>query len=356
MVGGYDVESCSEGNAAVIYLGCFPGHWGHFLVDFMPRLWYLLQNDQGQPLVYVTMKGDPIGGPYLELLELFGIDPARLICITAPTKFREVVVPQMSYQRPNIYFKEYRQIFECIVGNLRTTGIEFTPYEKIYWTRRKFRKARRTEIGEKEIEKLFEANGYKVLAPERMSVKEQVYYFSTCKHMAGVSGTIPHNLVFADKDTEFVILNRTYRINTIQFPITEMIGASVIYIDCHMTFLPNSPDKGPYWMKVNDNVKSFAKDRGFVVPKKIEKSGHRVKMLDFVKYCSLWFNIYTGNEPGSVDAGIAGKITGRTRPSIEGTEEHEIYYYYRGQLGNVYDWNQIIEAAKRFVKRKILKG
>ncbi|MCB6346983.1 glycosyltransferase family 61 protein [Clostridium sp. AF18-27] len=335
MAKGYVVEKTSVTQTKVIYLGCFIKQWGHFLVDFVPRLWYLIDNKEDCNLVYVSMNGQKIDGVFADFLKLFGIDIARLVHVTEATRFQEVIVPQTSYQRPYFYCKEYGQIFQYIVGKLNAQSISFPKYEKIYWTRTKLKKAKQSEIGEKHLERFFEANGYKVLAPEKLSLLEQVYYFSTCKKMAGISGSIPHNLVFADSDTEMLILNRTYRINVNQFPINEMCGANVIYLDCHAAFLPNSADKGPYWLTFNSNMERYANDNQMIIPASVKKSQGRIGLLDFIKYTTAYFNTYSGKELQKIDAGMAGSITGRTRTKAEGLQEHEIYYYYRSQFGFV---------------------
>lgn len=355
MYGSYDIISYKSINERVIYLGCFIKQWGHFLVDFMPRLWYLIDGVKNCRLAYVSVNNSQIDGVYEDLLNLFGIDSKCLICIKDITKFEDVVVPQTSYDRPNYYYKEYSDIFKHVVERLKKQKLSFPYYEKIYWTRTKLRKAKRTEIGEKQIEQLFKANGYKILSPERLSLLEQVYYFSTCPKMAGISGSIPHNLVFSGSHTEMIIINRTYRINVNQFPINEMCGGKIIYIDAHASFFPNSADKGPFWIVYNENIEKFALDNRFAIPQSILRSRGKVRKKDFNKYCTTYFNTYNGSELMVKDSGIAGHILGRSRPLAEHIEEHEIYYYYRKQFGQIYNKDQIIKAIKHFIKNMMKK-
>ena len=48
---------------------------------------------------------------------------------------------------------------------------------------------------------------------------------------------------------------------------------------------------------------------------------------------------------------MAGEISGISRPSIEGTEPHELYYYYRKQFGEVIS----LEVIKQHIKKTIKK-
>ncbi|WP_083538508.1 glycosyltransferase 61 family protein [Holdemania sp. Marseille-P2844] len=187
----YEVMKVSKINETAVYLGLFIKQWGHFLVDFVPRLWHLINNDSDLKLVYISIGNQEIDGVYAEFLNVFGIDTKRVICIKSPTEFTNIIIPQTSYERPYPYYAEYKSIFDYMNSKIEKLNLSYQRYEKIYWTRTKLKKARKTETGEKVIEELFEANGYKVLSPEKLSLKEQLFYFSTCKKMAGISGTIP---------------------------------------------------------------------------------------------------------------------------------------------------------------------
>lgn len=351
----YEVDKVSKINETAVYLGLFIKQWGHFLVDFVPRLWYLINNDSDLKLVYISIGNQEIDGVYAEFLNVFGIDTKRLTCIKDPTEFTKLIIPQTSYERPYRYYTEYKSIFDYMHSKIDKLNLSYQRYEKIYWTRTRLKKARKTETGEKVIEKLFEANGYKVLSPEKLSLKEQLFYFSTCKKMAGISGTIPHNLLFSDSNTEFVILNRTYRINVNQFPINELSGAKVVYIDCHASFFPNSADKGPYWMVFNEHLREFAEDMNFTVPKSVIKTEGHIRLRDLIKYIVVYFNTYTGKELCKTDAGMAGEISGISRPINEGTKPHELYYYYRRQFGEVPSFRIIQQHLKKEIKKLLGK-
>ena len=281
------------------------------------------------------MNGQPLTGNFLEFMKVFGVNPNRLQCITVPSRFTDIIVPETSYARPFSYTREYARIFEFMRSKVEALTTTYPIYEKINWTRTKLPKARHSEIGEKDLERMFKANGYKVLAPEKLTLVQQIHHFSTCKHMAGVSGTIPHNLVFSNEETEFIILNRTYRINVNQFPINQMSGAKVVYIDSHASFLPVSADKGPYWMVINANIKKFAEDFSFRIPSQLMKGSGRISRREWAKYCTMYFNTYSGNELSKTDAGMAGSIMGRSRPSAENMPLHELYYYYRQQFTSI---------------------
>lgn len=58
-------------------------------------------------------------------------------------------------------------------------------------------KAKTSEFGEELFEKNYERNGYKIIAPERCSLEEQVNLIRSSEDLVCISGTIAHNMLFA---------------------------------------------------------------------------------------------------------------------------------------------------------------
>lgn len=337
MAYGYDAdlskaEYCGE---AVVYLGYFIKQWGHFIVDFLPRLWWLQKNYNGERVVILTgSKNVKIDGNFMRMLELFGITPDKLCIVGRLTRFKSVIIPEMSMLRPEYYTEESKAMFRDIVKKA-CSGLSLRPKKKIYFTRTRLRKGRRTEIGEPEIERLFKNNGFKVISPEKCSLKELVFYVSNADEIAALSGTIPHNIVFAKKGVKLIIINKNYRINTIQLMLNDFAGADVTYIDAHITMFPASPGRGPFWMHVNDNMLGFAFDNGFKVPKRYTTENRLVRYFSALKRSRQLRNyilMYCRLRDPELD--IGGSVIGSARPD-PGFTSKTIYFYYRNKLGEL---------------------
>ena len=93
-------EEIYTNNTAVIYLGMFVHIWGHCLTDSLKRIWFL-QSDiyktyfSKLPLVYVPMWMGIIK-PFAKILEILEVDVNRLIPITKPQKFNQIILPDES--------------------------------------------------------------------------------------------------------------------------------------------------------------------------------------------------------------------------------------------------------------------
>ena len=245
-------------NESVIYINHFIHHWGHYLLDVINRLWYILDKDVNKlKFVYIVREndGDYIRGNYLELLELLGIKKENLIRINKVTQFKEVIVPEASLYPGKYFTKEYKMIFDRIIENVNIGQIDLK--SNIYCSRSQLKKAKRTEIGEEELEKIFNQNGFESVYMEKMTVREQIKVINNAKTIVAISGTIPHNLLFARNAPHVIILNKTYKLNLHQFIINQISNAKVDFIDTNISPMPIQYGKGPFIMKVTDNLKQF---------------------------------------------------------------------------------------------------
>lgn len=88
-----------------------------------------------------------------------------------------------------------------------------------------------------------------------------------CSHFAGIIGTTTHFSLFAQKNTEIIVLNKQIELNRFQFMIDNMKGYKVTYIDSYLSLFPVHWT-GPFLHTVTDNLISFAKDNNMRPPRK----------------------------------------------------------------------------------------
>lgn len=281
-VGKYDFDphKVVYSDEEVIYIGALPLHWGHFLVDMVYRFWVFndIQNEN-KKIVYCA-NGQNFKGPQLEFIKMLGIDEKRLFRIDKPTCFKEVDVPEPAYMACDYYTIDYRNIFTRVVNNLDSISLQ--SYEKIYLSRGHFRKAKRSEIGEKHIEDNFLRNGFHVLYMEELSLKEQIFYITSSKVIAALSGTLCHNIMFANPNTTLILLNKTHLINTHQVLINQAVGCKVVYVDVYkepFKKFPKSYGSGPFLLE-EDSLEKYFVDQGM----KIKKKPFYMRWNDFARY------------------------------------------------------------------------
>lgn len=283
--GKYEYDKALERykDETVIYIGAFPDHWGHFLVDMVYRFWYLSDCTENYKVVYCSEKSE-IDGVYAEFLELLGVTKERLCRITIPTRYSKVIIPEQGYMACDYYTREYRNTFRTVVEKAESPGV--IPYDKIYLSRGHFADAQGKEIGEKSIEENFLLNGFQIIYMEEMTLQKQIFYLNHAQKIAALSGTLCHNIVFANPDAELIILNKTHIINTHQVLINQMMNIKVYYVDVYkepFRRFPVSYGGGPFWLSSGRLQKFFA-DQNMIL-KKENLMAEIFNGIAYVKMC-----------------------------------------------------------------------
>lgn len=260
----------------VIYAGaCWP-HWGHFILEQTSRLYYFL-NEKNSHLPIIYFATEPLQGTYLEFFELLGIDTSRLIFVNKLTQFKKIIVPDVSMEVLKYYTDEYKQIFKKISSNVPYS--ETSP-KKVFLTTTAFERSKTKDFGEiKEIEEMFAKSGYKIVSPEQLSLREQISLIKSCEKIVMISGTLPHNLLFADRPINAAIINKTSAVNPHQPLIDDVVGIYPINIDAHLSMFPAHIAYGPFFFHVSDNLIRYAKDNNISVI----SSDNKEKLEDFIK-------------------------------------------------------------------------
>lgn len=209
--GDYEIDESSieTSDYDVVYFGLFFKHWGHFLVDLVTRMWYVCKSDIAniQGIAYIGYEMD---GNYSEFMKyLVGGGKIKLIHVTKPTCFHSVIVPRPSTDK-DFYSDAYLDIFNRVVSNSGYKDCcEKFSGKKIYLTRGNYRRSHLKEMGEAAIETIFNKNGFVSMAPEGLTLKQQIAMWNSASVIACINGTIPLNLVFSITPVNLIVLNKT---------------------------------------------------------------------------------------------------------------------------------------------------
>ena len=183
-------------NEDVIFMGCgyIFYHFGHFLLEGLSRTYPLLNEQfKNKKCVFVVKRGTKKLPSYvLEILGGLGILPDNIILIDKTTRFAGVYVPPQSSVISRYIANVMHDVLNTISTNLYNPNIK--TYDKIYLSRSKMNDGR--TYGEVAIEKIFENNGYKIIWPETLSIKDQITLVHNCRVMAGTAGTALHLALF----------------------------------------------------------------------------------------------------------------------------------------------------------------
>ena len=280
-----DLSSVMTDERTVIWGGVLFDHFGHFLCESLNRLWYEVKHsDQKYPVVFICEKSRKISASVRSCLDLLGLTGDRLILIDRPTRFSKIIVPEASSVLTGFYTEEFVLPFHAIAEKVAPL-----PYEKVYFSRRKLKGGIKI-YGEDRLEKVFKANGYKIVYPEKISLNEQIAYVKGAKEIACVMGSATHLSLFAAPRTKLIVLERTEHINKEQILINQACDLDWYSIGANMNYLPVGHEFSPILMGITDHAAAFFKDHGFLFdPQDINRIPDR-----FVRRFNLaWLSRYS---------------------------------------------------------------
>jgi len=263
----YPVQNPEYRDERVIYCGYLVRQWGHFLIEATARLWYVLKNmATTERLIFVTEEDAEykLKGNYKEFFELLGICD-RIEIINRPIRFREVVVPQIGYNRRRFYSEGFKAVFQHISNQIQTPS-DWSACDKVYLSRAHLKGIDKRELGNKMLDNYFLNNGYRVVYPEELSLSELILLLRNCKECASISGTLPHNLLFAPDGLKLTIVERNVMNNEIQLDINKLKGLDVTYVDANIALYPVAIGYGPFILAYNDKLEAYTKDRDYQAP------------------------------------------------------------------------------------------
>lgn len=291
----FDGSSVVDDGRTVVYGGILYDHFGHSLVESLNRLWYVLERDgEETPVVFFTESGRSLCPQVAEMFSLLGLDK-RLIFITRPTRFAKVVVPEQSGVLTGYYTDDFLTPFNAIRAAVRAK-----PFDKVYLSRRKFKGGIKI-YGEDKLEKVFKANGYHVVYPEQISLKEQIAYIKGAKEIACVMGSAAHLTLFAAPKTRLIVLERTEHINKEQILINQARKLDWYSVGANMNYLPVGHEFSPLLLGVTDCVAAFFTDHGFKFdPKDVNRISDRAVR----RFCRAFFTRYSTNKYNGALTGI----------------------------------------------------
>lgn len=290
----YDFQNPEYRDEKVVYCGYLVKHWGHFLVEAVARLWYFLEKDPTIDKYVFFLKENEqreIRGNYRIFLELLGIWE-KLEFINKPTTYREVLIPELAFHCRNHYSQKFLDIYDTVAENI-TVKPEWPIHEKLYYSRSQLTKGLEFEFGLEVLDEFYEKNGYTILYPEKVPLDEMIHYIRNSKVVATLSGSLPHNMLFARNGQKLEIVERCVLNNDFQTNVNRMRQLQVAYIDANIP-LYTIDMSGPFIMGYNDCMAHFAADHGYQPPRAEYTSPAYMKKC-FISYMKAYQDLYRYN-------------------------------------------------------------
>lgn len=250
----FSEECVTFDDREVLFIGDLYSVYGHAITDNLKKIWYFQTEEckkllaNGVVLVCITFHGQKLDDYVFQLLELAGlVNVDQVEVVDRITRFKKVYVPDNSMVLENgirCYTSEFKSTIKLIKDSVDKEN--FSCYDKIYLSRTAIRQNR--DFGEQEVESLFKKQGFEILHPEKLSIKEQISIFSHCCCMAATVGSVSHSAIFCRDGIELIVLQKSNYINGYQLMIEHMVDAKVTYIDINHSLPLKFPWGGPFFL------------------------------------------------------------------------------------------------------------
>ena len=221
-----EVENAATWNGKFLFLGHSFNMYGHFLLETLPMLSYLLDQKIRRGVFLPWQEDNSLTYEFMDLLnidkdQVFIYSQNRIVCADFVVKPRPFIINTHTLKD----LSPYRKVLERIHNMQLSICSSLKGLKKVFLSR----EANRIPLEvSKSVESLFQKKGFTIIRPESLTIKEQIYVSKSASVIAGFSGSQLHNSIFASKNTLVIEIGDEYRktINPNQY-ISNRISGSV---------------------------------------------------------------------------------------------------------------------------------
>ena len=211
-----------------VYLGPLMRHFGHFLLEVLPRLWVFDQHKAQKVYFHPFRMRRDVPDFLSETLKVLAGPEVEIRLIEEPTRFARLLIPSPLFHfnsQGSLAYWDWAQAFAARVAP------EPTGPERVYVSRRRLdAKKKRLTLNEEALEAVFAARGFEILHPQELSFFEQIARMRACRLLAGCSGSAMHQALFMPKRSAVVCFDS--RFTTSQHAIEAMGDHTGIHFQC----------------------------------------------------------------------------------------------------------------------------
>ncbi|ACI51572.1 conserved hypothetical protein [Gluconacetobacter diazotrophicus PA1 5] len=184
--------------------------WGHWLSDFLPRIFSILCcGIDPSRLKWIVPRDLPDYA--LRLIRQCGLDDAHL----APFDHREEILSigallcPVNLTAAPLVHPMFSGYCDWIKSRFSTSGPQEKPDRRKIFISRTRVSSHRALLNRPEVESIAVDFGYDLIAPEHMPVEEQIRLFATATHIAGEYGSGLHTSIFSPPHATITCLRGT---------------------------------------------------------------------------------------------------------------------------------------------------
>ena len=216
-----------------VFIGYLHAHFGHFLINTLPRLWWAASDDNRDQRTLLCHTPATIQDlANLTFLQhifcAMDLDITRVVKFDAPTRVACVDVPSVSLDEQFAIYPMLRDLCLMIAARLQPQPIRQRS-EPLYLSKTSLASGVGFFEGEAAIEERARAKGFNIVYPETLSFPEQIKTLSEHRVIAGTVGSAFHTLLFCPPGRRVIGLNPINQVNSNFGLIDAVSGVEASY-------------------------------------------------------------------------------------------------------------------------------
>ncbi len=219
-----------------VYGGHYTAHYGHFFFAMLSRLWAIPRPVPSDLRIVLLASGD-VEEPFRHefsatILRALGLSPENFATLNEPIRFETILVPapglEENHQGRTAFADFCHDLGARIMG--RPPARDRT--HPVFLTKRLVQGGVHAILNEDVVCAALERRGVTIVAPERLTLQDQIALWAESPVVSGVFGSALHTSLFAD-GRPYVALNPERWINSNQVIIDRVNRntATILYPD-----------------------------------------------------------------------------------------------------------------------------
>ena len=218
-----------------LYLGHAFTHFGHFLIETVPALWWARQVDDDVALIFHPF--DEAGRNVFaetahgrDCLALLGLPPDRIVMATVDLAVEELLLPPRHYDMRTGPRYDFREVYRTLTAAARRSPPK-AEANRIYLSRRLLKRRLRRLSNDAAVERRMARRNFAIVHPQHMTLVDQINAAAGADLIAGVDGSALHLSVFMRPGSRMLVL-QTKRRRTIHF-MNALMEVETISVPAH---------------------------------------------------------------------------------------------------------------------------
>ncbi|WP_082494533.1 glycosyltransferase 61 family protein [Methylobacterium sp. Leaf108] len=219
-----------------IYGGFVNLHFGHFIVNTLPRLWPLIDRANDNYKILFHGQGNPkdwFGLPFIrDLFGALGLTEDRIVFIDRPMVFSRLIVPHPSFQEQSFAHRAFGQLCRMIGDNI----LRDHPLQQernmapAYLSKGNLKSGVGRFANENVVTEILSASGIEIIYPETLALPEQIALFRDRQTILGTAGSAFHNSVFVTSRAKIICISPSCYPNSNFMMLDALSGTHVTYL------------------------------------------------------------------------------------------------------------------------------